>query len=217
MSLISLAYEGHPITIRDDGWFNATEAAKPYGKRPIDWLNLPETVRYVAALAARSKVKESHFAQTRRGGRPGEAGTWLHPKLAVRFAQWLNIDFSLWCDEQIESIIKQRTVQAESEYLPTYHALHERVDDLAASSQNKKFVHINLNKLINNTVGIESGQRHGLPLPRKSLLIVAQAAATHAMEPAKDHHDGYQLAKAAMGTLRPVAQQLAGQSSLRLN
>lgn len=216
MHLIPLAYEGHPITIRDDGWFNATEAAKLYGKRPIDWLNLPETMRYVSALAARSKVKESHFAQTRRGGRPGEAGTWLHPKLAVRFAQWLNVDFSLWCDEQIESIINQRTLGAEAEYLPTYHALHQRVDDLAVNSSNKKFVHVNLNKLINSTVGIQSGERHGLPLPRKSLLIVAQAAATQAMEAANDHHDGYQLAKAAMGTIRPVAQQLAGQTVLNL-
>ena len=35
MHLIPLAYEGHPITIRDDGWFNATEAAAKFDKKPI--------------------------------------------------------------------------------------------------------------------------------------------------------------------------------------
>jgi hypothetical protein len=30
----------------------------------------------------------------------------MHPKLAVRFAQWLNVDFAVWCDEQIDAIIR---------------------------------------------------------------------------------------------------------------
>ncbi len=25
----------------------------------------------------------------------------MHPKLAIRFAQWLDVDFAVWCDEQI--------------------------------------------------------------------------------------------------------------------
>lgn len=102
----------------------------------------------------------------------------------------------------------------EEEYLPTYRALHDTVDALAAESKNKKFVHINFNKLINSTIGVEAGNRHNLPIPRKALMVVAQAAATHAISTAKDHHDGYQMAKNAMQSLRPVAQQLSGQSNL---
>lgn len=105
---------------------------------------------------------------------------------------------------------------AEEEYLPTYHALHELVNTLAAESKNSKFVHMNVNKLINKTIGIESGKRHTLPVPRKSLMVVAQAAATNAMAAAKDHHDGYQMAKSAMQMLQPVAQQLAGQGNLQI-
>lgn len=99
---------------------------------------------------------------------------------------------------------------AEDEYLPTYHALHEKIHSLAAQSSNVNRVHMNVNKLINKTIGVESGKRHGLPLPRKSLMVVAQAAATNAMASAKDHHDGYQMAKSAMQLLQPIAQQLAG-------
>lgn len=102
------AYQGKPVTFDEDGWFNATVVAQRFGKRPVDWLKLPETRRYVNALSSKSKVKKSHFARTARGGAPGTAGTWLHPKLAVRFAQWLDVDFAIWCDEQIENILHGR-------------------------------------------------------------------------------------------------------------
>ena len=211
MHLISLAYEGHPIIIRDDGWFNATQAATKWGKVPNEWLRLPATISYIAAF--KRKYGNIPYSETRRGA---GGGTWLHPKLAVTFGRWLDDDFAVWCDDKIDQIIRKASEGDFSEYLPTYHALHSRVDELASASKNKQYVHINLNKLINSTVGIKTGERHGLPVPRKSLLIVAQAAATHAMEVANDHHDGYQMAKAAMCAIRPVAQQLAGQSSQNL-
>src|SRR5690606_41784448 len=43
------------------------------------------------------------YLKTKRGN---NGGTWLHPKLAVRFAQWLDIDFALWCDEQIDHLLR---------------------------------------------------------------------------------------------------------------
>lgn len=102
-------YQGLQVSFTGEGWFNATQVASRYGKRPVDWLKSPETRRYVQALARSSKVKKSHFARTQRGGRVGEAGTWLHPKLAVRFAQWLDVDFAVWCDEQIDHLIHGRS------------------------------------------------------------------------------------------------------------
>lgn len=110
MHLISLAYEGHPITIRDDGWFNATEAAQKWGKRPVDWLRQDETTVYINAMAKalgqETKVSQAHFglATSSRGGK--SPGTWMHPKLAVAFARWLDPTFSVWCDCQIDDIIR---------------------------------------------------------------------------------------------------------------
>lgn len=134
MHFISLAYEGHPITIRDDGWFNATQAAQRYSKEPVGWLRQSETAEYLAALCKRAgnsgfltefnKIKEldgssaaarrqllelvksTGFVRTKAGAPENGGGTWLHPKLAVPFARWLEVDFSLWCDEQIENIIR---------------------------------------------------------------------------------------------------------------
>lgn len=108
MLLISLAYEGHPITIRDDGWFNATEAAGKFDKKPAKWLELPGTKRYMQALAKALgfDVQKSDIKLVRTSKVRGQAGTWLHPKLAVAFARWLDDDFAVWCDCQIDDIIR---------------------------------------------------------------------------------------------------------------
>ena len=56
--------------------------------------------------------KKSHFVKTNRGGNRKAQGTWLHPKLAVMFSLWVNIYFAIWCDEQIDSIMRgQSTLQ----------------------------------------------------------------------------------------------------------
>lgn len=112
--LFTMNFDSQPYTFTGAGWFNATEAAKRFGKRPIDWLRLPETEKYIDALVKResqkSDVRKSHFTnfvKTKKGNSLNfEQGTWLHPKLAVRFAQWLDIDFAIWCDEQIDSIVR---------------------------------------------------------------------------------------------------------------
>ena len=115
MNTLTLNYNGLPLHANREAWFNATEIAAMFGKRPIDWLRLPETERYIAALCKReaekqqiAEVRKSHFIKTRKGGNDlTQQGTWLHPKLAVAFARWCDIDFALWCDEQIETLIRE--------------------------------------------------------------------------------------------------------------
>ena len=105
--IVRCEFEGNPYSFNEQGWFNATEAAKRFGKRPVDWLRLPETEKYLAALCKRSDVRKSHFTKTLKGNsKLFTQGTWLHPKLAIRFAQWLDIDFAIWCDEQIDNLIR---------------------------------------------------------------------------------------------------------------
>lgn len=99
-------YQGHPITYQDHGWFNATEAAAKFGKRPIDWINLPSTDNYIGALCRQLRSEKISLLKVIRGGRNNSDGTWLHPKLAVPFARWLDDDFAVWCDLQIDSLIR---------------------------------------------------------------------------------------------------------------
>lgn len=116
--IIKIDFQGDAISFDERGWFNATVAAKRFGKRPADWLRLPEVKRYIAALANRNEVRKSHFIRATRGGdgTRGGGATWLHPKLAVRFAQWLDVDFAVWCDEQIDTILRSGIAPAPSIY-----------------------------------------------------------------------------------------------------
>lgn len=91
------------FTFRSDGWFNMTKAAQAFGKEMKEWLRLTSTEEYVTAL---EKVGFSHLLEAQRG-RTG--GTWAHPKLAVRFARWLDDRFGVWCDCVIDDILRGKS------------------------------------------------------------------------------------------------------------
>ncbi|WP_232968152.1 KilA-N domain-containing protein [Pseudomonas sp. CCOS 191] len=62
-------------------------------KSPNEWLWLPDNVHYLEGLQRRyGKIPYEKISRVRadRGG-----GTWLHPKLAVKFARWLSLDFEI--------------------------------------------------------------------------------------------------------------------------
>ena len=98
----TLAFDNQNFLFRDDGWFNATTAAEKYGRRPVDWLRLDSTKEYIEALKSHLAISDKSSLITARRN----AGTWLHPKLAVAFARWLDVDFAVWCDLQIDSLIR---------------------------------------------------------------------------------------------------------------
>lgn len=88
-----------------------------------------------------------------------------------------------------------------TEYLPTYHALHDAIHDKAAKSSNVSRIHSNFNRLINKVVGCEPGQRGSLQIGQKSMMVVAQQVAINAMQGSIDHHDGYAAAKTSLQAL----------------
>lgn len=99
--LITSQYDGQELSFNENGWFNATQAASKFNKSVHEWVRLPDTQKYMEALIR--KYGKIPYLKTKRGN---NGGTWLHPKLAVRFAQWLDIDFALWCDEQIDLLLR---------------------------------------------------------------------------------------------------------------
>lgn len=107
-NIIPFPYQGQLVRFNSDGWINATDVAKRFGKRPNDWLSLPSTADYIDALKRHlfsdtGKSGNDQLIVSRRGGR--DQGTWLHPKLAVAFARWLDVDFAVWCDLQIDALL----------------------------------------------------------------------------------------------------------------
>ena len=91
--IIKVDFNSSLITFNSDGWINATEVANAYGKRLDHWLANKSTQEYIAACG---EEKYTNLIRTRRGK---NGGTWLHPKLVIRFAQWLDTGFAIWCQE----------------------------------------------------------------------------------------------------------------------
>lgn len=108
MNLIK-SFSGVAVSFNQDGYLNASAIAKHFGKRVPDFLKTEQNQEYISALAEHlSKTKkivleENQLVIIKHGG--NQSGTWLHPKLAIHFARWLDPRFAVWCDEQIEHIL----------------------------------------------------------------------------------------------------------------
>lgn len=103
-NLVRLNYRGWSVPSTEEGWFNATLIAEHFGKRLGFWLKTKDTQAYVEAVMRHSNTsKRSDLIRAKRGN---NGGTWLHPRLAVAFARWLDHDFAVWCDIQIEGLFK---------------------------------------------------------------------------------------------------------------
>lgn len=85
---------------------NATEMAKSFGKRPVDYLRLPTTEELIEACVRKSHTSKNHLVITKMGNPDSGGGTWLQEDLALDFAQWLSVDFKLWCNDRIKEILK---------------------------------------------------------------------------------------------------------------
>lgn len=99
------------VSFNQNGFLNATAIAKHFHKRPETYLKTEQTQQYIAALAEhlsntlKSVIDENQLVIVKGGSSKNGGGTWLHPKLAIHFARWLDPRFAVWCDEQIEQIL----------------------------------------------------------------------------------------------------------------
>lgn len=97
------------VSFRDDGYLNATAIAAHFGKRVPDFIKTEQNQEYINALAehisktTKIVLDRNQLVIVKHGG--NNRGTWLHPKLAIHFARWLNPKFAVWCDEQIEALL----------------------------------------------------------------------------------------------------------------
>jgi hypothetical protein len=89
--------------------------AKNFGTEPKQWLRTEESKRYLDKLAIVQKCRTADLLKVRRGGIPGNQGTWATDHLiASRFAQWLDVDFAIQVDIMVTNILVGNAVYAES-------------------------------------------------------------------------------------------------------
>ena len=105
-------YEGQDITFEfSDGnkMINATEMAKPFGKRMNNFLRIEGTKTYIELLESRYANKRigknREVLRVVKGGEPHLQGTWMDEMLALKFASWLSADFELWVYDRIQELL----------------------------------------------------------------------------------------------------------------
>ena len=111
--LIVKEYLGNGIEFKVvDGevYANATSMCKPFGKLAKDWLKTAQTQRYISALEQKEN-NPNGFTISSKGGIVENSGTWIHEKLVLRLASWLDVELELWIDEQISTLLREGEVK----------------------------------------------------------------------------------------------------------
>jgi phage antirepressor YoqD-like protein len=108
-------FGGKPIEFtRGDAFVNLTSMCRVFDRRPVDFLRLPGTTAFTAALAENLGVKCENLTSLSKGnfadGR--EQGTWAHPDLGLECARWLSPSFAIWCNRTIRKILADGAVAA---------------------------------------------------------------------------------------------------------
>lgn len=129
-------YQGANITFQrgDSVMINATEMAKPFGKRPVDWLKYQQAKDFISALSEVRKVTSADLVKVRKGG-DGIQGTWLHEDVALEFARWLSPAFAIWCNDRIKELLQTGVTTTANDDEAILHAMQVLQQRVEASKQ----------------------------------------------------------------------------------
>lgn len=136
-----------------DGYINATKLTNTYqestGKRKdvADWLRQKRTQEMMAHLTSNTGIPVFELYQVFQGSPESGGGTWLHPRLSVRFGMWLSDDFGLLVENKVEEWLKgsaQPAPQAIEPPLTQLQALAKFVQAAAEFEQRQLAVNAEL-------------------------------------------------------------------------
>lgn len=111
MELTVKEYLGNKIEfkiVEGEVYANANHMANGFGgsQKLADWKRSSNTKRYIEALTKNKLWKNPIVSEEGKNG-----GTWIHEKLILNFARYLNVEFELWCDEQIATLLRDGKVE----------------------------------------------------------------------------------------------------------
>lgn len=102
-------FNGISIGQRADGYVNITAMAKATGKRVDNWMRLDETTSFLSEFSLDPEYA-GVLAIDPKQGRNG--GTWVHPDVAIQFAQWVSPKFALFVSKLVRNWILNNTQAA---------------------------------------------------------------------------------------------------------
>jgi hypothetical protein len=103
--------------------------AQACGKRYHDWARLSSTKEYLEAFEASAGIPSEQLLEVNESNGTNESrGTWLHPKVALRFAQWCSPHFAVQVDCWIDELLTTGKVQLESENIQGLQLSNDLLD-----------------------------------------------------------------------------------------
>jgi hypothetical protein len=107
----NLSYQGNSITQRDgDGYVNATQMAKANDARFDNWIATENAKEYLKALQESDLLESQENNKTlivvESKGFPAIKTMWVHPLVAIAFAQWISPRFHVWCNQHIKTLLE---------------------------------------------------------------------------------------------------------------
>lgn len=129
-----VSLSAHSITVdvsalaNESLFFNATEMAKHFGKRPDDFWKQEQNRDYLEALITLSGGNKNRddFIVARKGK---YGGSYYHNDLALQFARWLSPMFAVQLDQWVKARIKQESewqrerLESKTGFLPMTNAI----------------------------------------------------------------------------------------------
>ena len=142
----------------DNAYFNATEIAKMYDKRPNDIFRGNDWNLYVEEMEKQVNFKYNKLVvikmvKTVRG--KYHSGTWLHAKLIIEFLRRVDIKFAVAMDLFIQDLIIQSNQlkiersNTKIHFKPLTDVIKEIYIPAQSSDNAKKFAYQNIATLIN--------------------------------------------------------------------
>lgn len=107
-NLMPFNYKGKTITFKKDGdvFVNATEMARPFGKRVVKWKEKKRTKDFLRSYLKVRKTDLRGLDDVIVTTYGNQGSTWFHEDIAMEFARWLSPEFSIWCNEKIKELLK---------------------------------------------------------------------------------------------------------------
>lgn len=132
--VIKFEYKDSKVSfVHEDGsiMINATEMAKPFGKKVNDWTRLQSSKDFLGEYSKESGypitienancetgIPASHLIVVNKGNTSKYSqGTWMHKDIALEFARWLSPMFAIWCNKKIMELLEKGETKLD---IPSY-------------------------------------------------------------------------------------------------
>jgi hypothetical protein len=198
LSVFDRNYNGRSIRIREDKYVCLTDMAVASGKRLNNWIQTDKSKSYLEALSSVAGIPVTELVEISQGGIPENQGTWGHPKVALRFAQWCSDEFAIQVDFWIDELMTTGTVSIAPQPLPRQlPPIRDTIEYIQASKDIADIVDPILKSYLLQSLYEDIGVSKALP-PSDDVLVVAAVKARslgYTLKPGEDSKLGKWVAK----------------------